>query len=100
MNKPPKFQFLVSVATEESTGEVLAAYFQIRKGKYDHVKTFADGAAIADYDKNGYLLGVELLAPCRVQVIDQVAQTESFSTRSHVKQFLRKSGPRELVTAK
>lgn len=95
--KPPKQHFEVTIETEDATGDVLAVYFQIRKGRYDHVKTFSDGAAIADYDKHGYLLGVELLAPCKVSIVDEVAEEETQFVRSSVKQFMRKSGPRELV---
>jgi hypothetical protein len=87
----------VSIETVDSTGEVLAAYFQIRKGRSDHVKQFANGAAIADYDKNGYLLGVEVLAPCKVKVVDQIVKDEPKAVASRVRHFMQQSGPRELV---
>jgi hypothetical protein len=90
----------VTISTEDSTGDVLAAYFQIRKGRYDHVREFANGAAIADYDRHGYLLGMELLAPCKVQIVDEVAEKEPLEMRSRVKHFLRNSGPRELVATR
>jgi len=98
--KEPKRQFRVSVSTEDATGQVLAAYFQVRKGRYDHVKEFSDGAAIADYDKHGYLLGIELLAPCKVKLVDEVASEEPMVMRSQVKHFMRQSGPRELVATR
>ena len=98
--KPPKPQFRVTVETEDATGDVLAAYFQFRKGKQDHVKEYAGGAAIADFDKNGYLLGVELLAPCKVTIVDEIAKTEPLGVRSSVKRFMRNTAPRELVPAR
>ena len=99
-SQPPKARFKVTVETEDETGDVLAVYFQVRKGRHDHTKQFADGAAIADYDKHGYLLGVELLAPCAVRVVDELAKDEPRLVRSEVKRFMKRSGPRELVTAR
>jgi len=90
----------VSIETEDETGDVLAVYFQIRKGRHDHTKQFENGAAIADYDKHGYLLGLELLAPCKVRVVDELAKAEPRIVRSSVKRFMRQSGPRELVMAR
>ncbi|MBI3465449.1 MAG: hypothetical protein HY000_20695 [Planctomycetes bacterium] len=97
--KPPKLHFRVTVETEDLTGDVLSVYFQIRKGRHDHAKEFADGAAIADYDKHGYLLGVELLAPCKTTIADEVAKNEPIAMRTGLKRFMKRSGPRELVTA-
>ena len=98
--KPPPARFQVSIETESKTGDVLAVYFQIRKGRHDHTKQFENGAAIADYDKHGYLLGVELLAPCAVRVVDELAKEEPNVVRSGVKRFMKQSGPRELVMAR
>ena len=98
--KEPKRQFRVEIETEDATGDVLAVYFQVRKGKYDHIKEFEDGAAVADYDKNGYLLGVELLAPCKVKIVDELAKEEPPAWRSNIKRFMRSTGPRELVPAR
>jgi hypothetical protein len=97
--KAPKLHFRVSIETEDLTGDVLSVYFQIRKGRHDHAKEFADGAAIADYDKHGFLLGVELLAPCKATIADEIARDESAEMRSEVKRFMKRSGPRELVPA-
>lgn len=99
MSKAPPFKFAVSIETEDATGDALSVYFYIRKGKQHHVKEFAKGAAIADYDKNGYLLGVELLAPCRVKIVDEVAKTESVTNRAGIKRFIKQNGPRMLVPA-
>ena len=97
INKQPPIQFRISIETEDETGEVLSVYFQVRKGRHDHAKEFAGGAAIGDYDKHGYLLGVELLAPCKVKIVDEVAKSETQLMRSGIKKFMRNSGPRELV---
>ena len=64
-----KFDFRVSVETRNQTGEVLAVYFQVRKGKTKLTKEHAGGNVFADYDKRGKLLGIEMLAPCRASVL-------------------------------
>ena len=77
---------------------MLSVYFSIRKGKHGYSKEFKGGAAIADYDIHGCILGIELLAPCNVTIIDEVAKSEPMATRNRIKRFVRRSGPRELVT--
>jgi uncharacterized protein YuzE len=89
--------FGVTVTTDDGTGEVLSAYFQIRKGTSHQTVEFADGAAFADYNRHGELIGIELLAPCKVSVVDQLAANESRDVRMRTKQFIRNSGPRTLV---
>jgi uncharacterized protein YuzE len=89
-----RFAFRISIETHDQTGQVIAAYFQIRKGKVNVTKEYADGAAFADYDKHGELLGIEMLAPCKVSVLDKIAQ------KTEVKRFVRGVVPRAmLVTA-
>lgn len=89
--------FGMTVSIDDSTGEVLSAYFQIRKGKVHETREFADGAAFADYSKRGELLGIELLAQCRVSIIDQLAANEDVEFRRDTKRFLKKAGPRQMV---
>jgi uncharacterized protein YuzE len=92
--KSDKFSFQVSVETHNRTGAVMAAYFQIRKGKPKCTKEYADGNAFADYDRHGRLVGIELLAPCSLSVLDKIAK------QGTTKQFLRGAVPRGmLVTA-
>jgi len=89
-----KFFFRVSVETHDQTGEVIAVYFQVRKGKLQKTKEYADGNIFADYDKHGKLLGIEVLAPCQVAVLDNIAKQES------AKRFVRNALPGGmLVTA-
>jgi uncharacterized protein YuzE len=71
--KKEKFAFRVNIETRDDTGEVLAVYFQLRKGKTKVTKEYADGNVFADYDKDGKLLGIEMLAPCRASVLDKIA---------------------------
>ncbi len=89
--KTPKFSFRVSVEAHDQTGEVMAVYFQIRKGKAKTTKEYADGNLFADYDQRGTLLGIELLAPCRAAVLDSIAKG------GPEKRFVRDAIPRGML---
>lgn len=92
-------EFHVTITTDRETGEPLCVYFQIRSGKVHETREFSDGAAFADYDAHGHLLGVELLSPCRVTIVDQLAANESPELRQRTKRFMRENGPRFFVAA-
>ena len=85
----------LSVSVDERTGIVRAAYVRVRQGEVDETREVAPGIAFADYDANGLLLGVELLAPCEIAVLDKIGAAEP----EPVRRFLRGSPPRELVSA-
>ena len=87
--------FNLSVSTDQNTGKLLAVYLQVRDGNAHETTEIAEGRAYADYDSEGQLIGVELLAPCRVQVLDSIAQKES----DEVREFLHSSPPRSMVVA-
>jgi uncharacterized protein YuzE len=87
------FSFRVTVETHDRTGEVLAVYFQVRKGKTKTTREHADGNVFADYDRHGRLLGVEMLAPCRASVLDNIARQAS------AKQFIRRAIPHGMLMA-
>lgn len=93
------YQFAIEVTVDEATGNTISAYFQIRRGRVAETREFADGAAFADYDQNGALLGIELLAPCRVEIVDQLAANEPAHLRQKTKAFMRKSGPPQMIAA-
>ena len=86
-----KFSYRVSVETEDATGAVIAVYFQVRKGKAKVTKEYADGDVFADYDRQGRLLGIEMLAPCRASVLDRIAK------HAPEKRFVRNAVPRGML---
>lgn len=88
-----KFSFRVSIETRDETGEMMAVYFQIRKGKTKTAKEYADGNVFADYDKHGHLLGIEMLGPCRESVLDRIAKA------APEKRFVRGAVPRGMIAA-
>jgi len=89
--KPNNFSFRISVETNDKTGHVMAVYLQVRKGKVKTTKEYADGDAFGDYDKHGHLLGIEVLAPCRASVLDNIAK------QNPAKKFVRNTIPRGML---
>jgi uncharacterized protein YuzE len=85
----------VRLSVNEATGGIRAAYLRVRKGEVAETREVAEGRVFADYDANGTLLGIELLAPCEVAVLDSIAAQEP----EPVRRFLHGGPPRELVQA-
>lgn len=85
----------IDVSIDEKTGVIRAAYLRIRTGSVAETREVAEGRAFADYDADGWLLGIELLAACEVDVLDRVAAQEP----EPIRRFLRGSPPRELIVA-
>ena len=90
-----KPRFKVSVSTDETTGKLIAAYLRIRAGKSAETIEIAEDRAYADYDSHGQLIGIELLAPCNVKVLDKITEKEP----DEVRDFLHSSPPRSMVLA-
>ena len=86
-------RYSFSTSVDERTGRVMAVYFKLRQGEVDDTREVVEGKAFADYDADGALLGVELLAPCDVAVLDTLAKEEPESVR----RFFRRVSPREMV---
>ncbi len=89
--KSDRFCFQVQVETHDQTGEVLAVYFQVRKGKVKTTKEYAAGNAFGDYDRRGRLLGIEMLAPCNAAVLDSIAKQKP------ARDFVRNTIPRGMM---
>ena len=86
-------RFNVSISTDERTGRVMAVYFRLRQGEVDDTREILEGKAFGDYDQDGLLLGVELLAPCEVDVLDRIFGQEP----EGVRQFVRQVSPRAML---
>jgi uncharacterized protein YuzE len=85
----------VQLSVNEKDGSIRAAYLRVRQGEVAETREVAEGTAFADYDAGGLLLGIEILAPCTVEVLDRIAAQEP----DPVRRFLRGGVPRELVPA-
>lgn len=49
-----------------------------------------EGVVFADYGADGLLLGVELLAPCRAEVLDRISEKEPEPVRRFLRGWVRK----------
>jgi uncharacterized protein YuzE len=74
MGKPDRFAYSVTVETHDHSGAIVAVYVRIRKGKVASTEEHGGGNAFADYDRNGQLLGIELIGPCQISVLNQIAK--------------------------
>lgn len=52
-----------SVAVDENTGGIRAAYLRVREGEVADTREISEGCAFADYDGEGVLLGVSFWHP-------------------------------------
>jgi len=83
----------LEVSVDEATGTVRAAYLRIRSGQVHETREVSEGRAFADYDEQGSLLGIEILAPCTAAALHSIAQEEP----EPVQRFIRGGPPKELV---
>jgi hypothetical protein len=90
--KSPAFRMEASF---DDSGRTVATYLRVREGEVAETRELKEGLAYADYDGEGVLLGVELLGPCEVEVLDRIADQEP----EPVQRFLKGSVPRGLVPA-
>lgn len=84
----------MSVEVETSTGRICAVYFRLRKGKSARMQEFDRGNVFVDYNRQGELLGIEMLAPSRISVLDKITMSDPESRR-----FVQRSVPREMAPA-
>jgi uncharacterized protein YuzE len=81
------------LSLDEQTGKPRAAYLQVRTGDVAETRELAPDRAYADYDATGRLLGVEFLAPCAIEVVDNITVDQP----ANVREFLRSVPPRQLL---
>jgi hypothetical protein len=84
-------KFRLEVSFNETTGDPVAAYLRVREGKVAQTKEISEGVAYADYGADGCLLGIELLAPCRAELLDHVSEKETEPVRSFLRRGVRKA---------
>jgi uncharacterized protein YuzE len=87
--------FELSISGRED-GTLEAAYIRLRKGKVHRTRELIEDTLMADYDGNGNLLGIELLAP--VRLADLTKQVEQ-SQRPSFRKFVQGCAPQALVHA-
>ena len=91
----PSPKFRLEVSYNETTGDPVAAYVRVREGTVAQTREISPGVAFADYGADGSLLGIELLAPCGIDILDKASEKEP----EPVRQFLRRGVRKEMICA-
>jgi uncharacterized protein YuzE len=89
--------FSVRVQAHPRTGHPMAAYFHISEGKASEARELAGGAVLANYDRKGKLLGVELLSPCKKSVLRKLSSDAPEPIREAVAHLLTECAPVKLL---
>lgn len=90
MSKPV---FRLEASFDDNTGEAVAVYLRVREGTVARTVELKEGIVYADYGADDTFLGLELLGPCELELLEHVAKSEPEAVR----RFLRGGAPRELV---
>lgn len=83
-------QFRMEVSFSETTGEPIAAYLRVREGPVAETREISEGIVFADYDVDGVLVGIELLAPCGIEVLERLSANETGPVRHFLSRGVRK----------
>ena len=79
-------------AGDDGTPE--AMYICLSRGKVAKTDEIQQDVLLADYDRQGRLVGIEVLAPVR---LSDLAKLVDERKRTPFRRFVRKSAPHELV---
>ena len=86
--------FSIDWSIDNQTKNLNAIYFRFRTGTVARTKELADGRMMADYDRRGRLLGIEMIAPCSANVLEKI------DIDKEARDFIKRGVPREFVTGK
>src|SRR5438477_453348 len=92
-NEPIGFELSLSARDD---GTLEAAYIRFRRAKVKETREVIEDTLLADYDDNGELLGLEILA--RVK-LSKLANLVEASRRPSFRKFIKSAAPPDLVTA-
>ena len=89
--KPISFEITVSSG---QGGGVQAFYIHFSKNKVHYTDELKANTLMADYDRQGDIVGIEVIAPVKVGDITRSVKEE---IRIPLRKFLRQGAPKELV---
>ncbi len=76
----------LKLSCDAKTGRFIAAYFKIREGKSVKTVEISEGAAFADYDADGQLLGIETIGSCDISAPNRLF------TQEPIREFIEERG--------
>jgi uncharacterized protein YuzE len=77
-------------------GTIEAAYIRFSHGPVAETREINGDVLLADFDKEGNLVGVEILAPVKISVLTELVQPPK---RAPFERFIREAAPQKLVKA-
>jgi hypothetical protein len=89
----PGFQIAISGRKD---GSIDAIYLAVSANKVARTDEFIEDHMLVDYDRNGRIVGIEILAPIRLRDVTGLVDVR---TRAPLRRFLRRSVPQEFVTS-
>jgi uncharacterized protein YuzE len=95
MIRPKIVGFEITLSTR-GDGTLEAVYIRLGKGKVAKTKEIDGDQVLADYAKNGALVGIELLAPVKIKRIETLVEPDQ---RRSFRRALKNVTPQQFVCA-
>jgi len=95
-NKNQELGLTVHARTD---GSLEAAYLRLSKNPVIRTEEVVESALLLDFDDHDKVVGVEILAPVRLDQVLQLAGRLDADSQSSFLNFVRSSAPPALVTA-
>lgn len=92
MNEPIGFEFSVSARDD---GTLEAAYIRLRRAPVARTEEVLEDGLLADYDRQGNLVGIEILSPVKLSSIVRLVDEDR---REPFRRFVRRAAPEEFLT--
>ncbi len=89
----PGFELSISASAD---GAVQAVYIRLHSNKIARTREIVEDIVMADYDRRGQLVGIEILAPVRLQIISRLVDQPR---RRPFRRFVKEQAPENLVLA-
>ena len=80
----------MNVSIEFEAGSILAVYFSLRQGKVARTIEAGNGVQV-DQDRNGTVLGVEMLNPAKVNIVERIGRKRHIPELTHARRDLRRA---------
>lgn len=84
-------------AREDGTLE--AAYVRVSENQVARTEELIESVLLVDYDHDGNLVGIEILAPVKISQVIEIANRLEVKQRESFQNFVRSSAPPGLVHA-
>jgi len=95
MTKRKEVGFEISISGRRD-GTLVAVYLQVSNKPVAATREIEEDVLLADHDRNGRLVGIEILAPVSLARLQRLVTP---SKRRPLRRFLRQSAPPTLVYA-